>query len=192
MDDSITLATQCLWFVLAMPLMEIPREVTAGAVQMLRTVCIDLVQQEKLPKENAFAFACEFSAILFLMMASILSTSPSCNNPNCNSTRHMYIHLKKDRKAWRCPSCTTYQTIYYQIVFKNANLKPHIILKAFYYLLAGCSASTIITLLQISKSTMTCILVRFKMLIDADLESSMYDSEGKVDYIYFVLLLTFL
>lgn len=169
------------WFEVCMPRMMFAQEPTLQAMQALYTVCQSFCIGVHIPEDNALIFFCEWTAILVSLVAGVLQATPApCSNVNCRRTRPMILNITEERKlVWRCTVCTTRRTIYHQTIFKHANLPIHKILRGFYYLLNDVPLGSIENMLRISHKTTTLLAVKYKMLIESDLEHSTRNSEGK-------------
>jgi ISXO2-like transposase domain len=101
----------------------------------------------------------ESEAIQFLFDNRLLYKQPLCGK--CRKNTYNY------QKLWKCSNknCNWCISIYRDTIFSNSNLKPNIILFLVYLWLSKCSNHSIITMTNLSSSTISCFINQFRDLI---------------------------
>lgn len=89
--------------------------------------------------------------------------------------------------GWRCRHCSTRRTLLADTIFSERNIKPHLILRAFYFFLHNVPYGSIAAILSISEKSTYLLIDDFKQLL---LEDAEIVCSGK--FLYFFLKIFYL
>ena len=144
-----------------------------------------------LPPDQWIPFQCEWAAKYYLLLCGVFYVGDLyCRNTNCPRFEHSSALPMKFNflcGGWRCRHCSTRRTLLANTIFSERNIKPHLILRAFYFFLHNVPYGLIAAILSISEKSTYLLMDDFKQLL---LEDAEIVCSGK--FLYFFLKIFYL